>query len=240
MPSRVQSFIDHITVEKRLAPNTIDAYRRDIQRFLKTIPAQDLKGLDRGSIHRYLLGLQARGISSRSSARILSSLRSFFRFLEAEGHCRNNPLDLIATPGHWKKLPGILTIEEVDALLQTPNTATAQGLRDKAMLEALYATGLRVTELVNLQIGNLDLDAGWLRTLGKGGKERVIPLGETALDCLKQYLRSGRVRFQKSAAAPDLFLTNRGRRLLLLCCNRVWEKGLLHAPKQTSPSACSD
>ena len=160
----------------------------------------------------YMSSLQGT-ISVRSAARSLSALKMFFRFLVYDGKIKNSPARLLNTPKLPRKLPGVLSLEDVDRLLSQPDPTTHLGQRDKAMLELLYATGLRVSELVGLKLTNINLEAGYIRTVGKGSKERMVPMGGKALEALKDFLDDGRVRLLKNKMDPHLFLNARGKPL---------------------------
>jgi integrase/recombinase XerD len=210
----VDQFISHMRVERGLSDNTIKSYSRDLNRFSQYLVARNLSSLSIGQddILDYMSSLQGT-ISVRSAARSLSALKMFFRFLVYDGKIKNSPARLLNTPKLPRKLPGVLSLEEVDRLLSQPDPATHLGQRDKAMLELLYATGLRVSELVGLKLTNINLEAGYLRTVGKGSKERMVPMGGKALDALKDYLDDGRVRLLKNTMASHLFLNARGKPL---------------------------
>ena len=212
MQSLIRDFLDYLTIEKRHSPNTVEAYRRDVTRFLETVGEGALPGLSQHQVREYLLALRKQGLSTRSTARALSSLKAFFRYLVAEGRLAESPVDPLETPRLWRKLPNVLSLEEVEAILNGPDPRTPKGQRDKTMLEVLYATGLRVSELIRLNIRDLNLEVGYLRTLGKGGKERLVPLGDQARGLLQAYLQNTRRHFIRPGPAPTaLFLSNRGR-----------------------------
>jgi len=160
-------------------------------------------------IREFLLSLHNQGLSSRSIARSLSSLKSFFKYLVGENLIRENPVETLETPKIWRKLPHTLSLNDVESLLDQPNTETPLGLRDKAMLEVLYATGVRVSELISLELNDMNLEVGFIRSYGKGGKERVIPLGEVAQSYLKVYLEKSRPRLIKNKSLPALFISRR-------------------------------
>jgi integrase/recombinase XerD len=210
----VDQFISHMRVERGLSENTIQSYSRDLIRFIQYLEARSLSSLSigRDDILDYMSSLQGT-ISVRSAARGLSALKMFFRFLVYDGRIENNPARLLNTPKLPLKLPGVLSLEEVDRLLSQPDPATLLGQRDKAMLELLYATGLRVSELVGLKLSNINLEAGYVRTVGKGSKERMVPMGGKAIEALKDYLDDGRVRLLKNKLIPHLFLNAWGRPL---------------------------
>jgi integrase/recombinase XerD len=170
----------------------------------------DLERVQRIQIVRYFQALRTAGISARSVARALAAIRGLFRFLVAEKHLKHDPTENIENPKLWTTLPKSMPPEEVEALLRAPDRNTADGLRDAAMLELLYATGLRVSELIHVKVEDLVMDAGFLRTIGKGSKERIVPFGDSARDTIVAYLEQGRRGFEKHAD-PHLFLSNRGR-----------------------------
>ena len=160
----------------------------------------------------YIATLQG-NLSIRSIARNLSALKMFFRFLVSDGKIKGNPARRLGVPKLPQRLPEVLTVHEVEILLSQPVVSTHQGQRDKTMLELLYATGLRVSELVGLRVSNINLEAGYVRTMGKGSKERMIPMGEKALESLRLYLSNGRIGLLKKRSSPYLFINSRGRPL---------------------------
>jgi len=207
-------FTAHMRLERGLSAHTVEAYARDLARFLDFL---EHEGLDLGEVteehvQRYLEGLIKR-LSARSVARNLSAIRMFFRFLAAREELSENPARRLKGPKLPKRLPGVLSSHEVDRLLSQPDTSTALGLRDRAMLELLYATGLRVSELVGMKTLGLNLEAGFVRTVGKGSKERVVPMGERAASAVRAYLREGRPILATREASPFLFLGRGGRPL---------------------------
>ncbi len=204
-------FINYLRVERGLARNTVEAYSRDLNRFLEFLEGKKSFPLkvSQDQIVEYV-GMLGRSLSARSVARNISAIKMFFRFLVSEGKVKSNPARLVETPRLPRRLPGVLSPKEVDLLLSQPDTSTPRGMRDHAMLELLYATGLRVSELVGLKNVNVNLEAGFVRTLGKGSKERVIPMGEKAVGALKEYLSAGRSRLTKGSNSSYLFLNSRG------------------------------
>lgn len=205
-------FINYLRIELGVADNTVKAYSRDLARFFEFLEKQKLSALEisHNQIAEYT-SLIGRHLSSRSVARNISAVRSFFRFLVSEGKIKNNPTRLIETPRVSMRLPGVLSQADIEHLLSQPDVSQPIGQRDMAMLEILYATGLRVSELVNLKTQDLNLEAGYVRTMGKGSKERVIPMGEKAIAAIKEYLSGARLRLTKAKNSPYLFLTLRGR-----------------------------
>ncbi|MBW1708876.1 MAG: site-specific tyrosine recombinase XerD [Deltaproteobacteria bacterium] len=209
-------FLDHLRVERGLAVNTVEAYGRDIRRFLDYVYDKGLSGPEsasRSTIMSYLLYLSQNNLSARSRARALSVIKSFYAFLVNEDLMNRNPASDLETPRALIHLPQTLSFKEVESLLAAPDSNLIGGLRDKAMLELIYATGLRVSELVGLQSAHINIEAGYIRTMGKGSKERLIPLGDVARDWIKQYCNEARPGLVKRGTSPYLFLNRRGTKL---------------------------
>lgn len=207
-------FLDHLRVERNLARNTLEAYGRDLTRlraFLIERGRDTPAAVTPVDLADYLLALAGDGLSARSRARALVAIRGLFRFLAGERAVTADPTEMIDAPRLVPKLPDVLGRDDVDALLAAPPRHTARGLRDAAMLETLYATGLRVSELVSLKLADVNLDAGYVRTMGKGGKQRLVPLGEVAADAIRDYVRDVRDALVKDPRQPALFLTPRGK-----------------------------
>jgi integrase/recombinase XerD len=205
-------FLDYLSVEKGLAKNSLSAYAIDLRHFGHWLNEQSIsmEGVERIHIVKYFQSLRAAGISARSVARALAAIRGMFRFLVAERHLKKDPTENLENPKLWVTLPKSMQPEEVEALLAAPDRSTTDGQRDAAMLELLYATGLRVSELIRVRIDEIVMDAGFLRTIGKGSKERIVPFGDTAKDVILAYMDSGRRELDKYAD-PHLFLSRRGR-----------------------------
>ena len=210
----VDEFITYLRVERGLAENTISAYSGDLVRFITYVKSRDLNPvrISRREIRDYL-GHLSHDLSKRSQARNISAVKTFFRFLVSEGKLEENPARLIETPRIQRKLPDVLSLDEVEQLLSQPNITTPLGQRDRAMLELLYATGLRVSELVNLRLLDVNLEAGYVKALGKGSKERLVPFGEKALQAIQSYLSHGRPALLGDGHPPQLFLNFRGKPL---------------------------
>lgn len=224
MDNLIDQYVEYMVVERYLAKNTVESYMRDLSRFLETeniSTMQDLLLVDRGTIVLYLSHLQANGLSSRSLARHLVSLRQFFRYLVGERIIVNDPVEEVESWRPEKRLPRYLHEEEVRRLLDQPNTTTLEGLRDLAMLELLYATGLRVSELVALSLNDINLDRNFVRTIGKGKKERFIPLGDYASEALRRYLSEARGALLRGRSSPHCFVSRRGR---LLSRQGFWKR----------------
>ena len=234
-----RSYLNYLQVERGLAANTVQAYRADIRELLAFAEAGQygLSELDRSVLRRYLQDLYGR-LSARSIGRKVASLRSFFRFLVLDGYIDEDPTETLETPASWKALPNYLTLAEVDRLLEQPDLSTPYGLRDRTMLEVLYATGLRVSELVALRLTDINLEVGFLTTMGKGQKERIVPVGDSALDFVNRYLESGRAYFQRRRVASRyLFLTQKGgpmSRQYFWMMLRKYGRGM-DLPKKLSP-----
>ncbi|MDD4954237.1 MAG: tyrosine recombinase XerD, partial [Candidatus Omnitrophica bacterium] len=216
MKELISAFLDYLSVERALAVNTIASYRKDLELytdFLSGNKRQGLSGITKNDITDFMLAQKDRGIAANSIARRLSTIRMFHRFLSRERITKNDPSGLIDSPKLWKKIPGTLSLNEVNALLLQPDIRSKQGIRDRAILEALYATGMRVSEAVNLKVNNVNLDVGFLRCIGKGNKERVIPLGSKAIISIKRYLEASRPLFLKRKESEFLFLSRLGSRI---------------------------
>ncbi|MFT4579703.1 MAG: integrase/recombinase XerD [Nitrospinales bacterium] len=215
MKDLIQEFSDYLRIEKRNSPHTVSAYRRDLFRFSTELAGQTVESVKTADIRGFLISLREQGLSSASVARSLSSIKSFFKFLCQDKQFQDNPAEILETPKRWRKLPDVLSFEDVDSLLKSPDINSVLGLRDKAMLEILYASGLRVSELINLQISQLDLEVGYLRTLGKGSKERIVPIGAMAKRAVENYVLNSRPALDSSrkdgGKSQELFITRRGR-----------------------------
>jgi integrase/recombinase XerD len=208
----VDAWLDHLRIERRRSANTVDSYARDLEHLRQFAAgrSQPLEALDRHALEAFVRELMGRGLSPRSVARVVSSTRGFFRYLVVHRHVDANPADDLQPPRAWAALPKYLSVEEVDRLMTLPDITTPKGLRDRAFIELLYATGLRVTELVSLGTTSLNLEAGYLTTQGKGGKERLVPIGDEAASWVARYLREGRPRLLRARAATRLFVNARG------------------------------
>ena len=205
----IDRFMQYIRIEKGLSKNTLSAYGRDLTLYAEYLRDRDLTSIGPEVVSRFVTFLDDQGRKARSSARALSAVRGLHRFLILEGATVENPTAVVELPKSWTPLPHFLTLEEVDRLLAVPDRSKPAGLRDRAMLEVLYATGLRVSELVGLTLDEVDLDNGSVRTIGKGDKERIVPLGESAVSAVRDYLARGRLK----QTSPYLFLNYRGKRL---------------------------
>jgi integrase/recombinase XerD len=224
----VDEFLRHLRTERRLSPHTVSAYSGDIRRFAGFLSREGIGVEDFGRTHllKYLVHLREevpagkgtagkaggreRGMAARSAARNVSSLRSFYRFLAREGVVQGSPVAEVRAPRVGRPLPKYLTVTQVARLIDAPDR-TLEGIRDRAMLMLMYASGLRASEVVTLRMENVDRDAGFLRVLGKGAKERVVPVADRALEDLATYLSAARPAFLKKRVSSALFLSKRGK-----------------------------
>jgi integrase/recombinase XerD len=205
----IQAFLNFCRVEKGLASNSIQSYQLDLKRLSDTQP-QPARDLQPADLDRYVESLYSAGLSARSVARHITTLRNFYRFLIQEGQLDQDPTEFLAQPKQWTKLPKYLNLGEVDKLVGAPPLDKPTGLRDRAMLELLYATGLRVSELCRLEISAVERAMGLLRVTGKGNKQRIVPFGDAAGAAIDVYLGDGRPRLLKGRASRFLFVTARG------------------------------
>lgn len=210
-----ETFLDYLRVERGLSPNTLTAYRTDLSKLTEFAgtSGKDILSLQPDDLALFLGSLHKRGLDPKSVARSLVAIRGLYRFLVQDGHLTADPCASIEAPRAWQSLPRFLDTDEVERLLSAPNTTTDLGLRDKAMLEVLYATGLRVSELVGLTASNLDLNVGFLTVLGKGGKERAVPLGASAAEWSRRYIAIRPRLLTQTKPAIALFITAEGRAL---------------------------
>jgi len=209
-------FLAHVRVEKGLAANSVEAYGRDLRRYLDFLAGRGVstwEAVGRAEVQAHLASLVEGGISPRSQARALSAIRSLHRLLARDRIAPSDPTDEIDAPRSGRKLPGLLSVEEVERLLAAPGPRTAAGVRDRAMLELLYATGLRVSELVSLGVNQVDLEARVVLARGKGSKERLVPVGAPAAEALRAWLAGPRQRILRGRRSKDLFVTPRGGRM---------------------------
>jgi len=210
---RLEMFIDSLWLESGLRENTLSAYRSDLQGLQNWLEqkGRDLLSATEADVLGFVAHKATKGSKARSSARLLSSCRRFYQYLQRENLRQDDPTALVQAPKLGRKLPATLTEADVELLLAAPDVTTPLGIRDRAMVELLYATGLRVTELVELQSAQLSLVQGLVRVMGKGGKERLVPMGEEAISWLQRYMQQARPQLVKSGAVcDDVFITNRG------------------------------
>ncbi|ASS91807.1 MAG: site-specific tyrosine recombinase XerD [Bacillaceae bacterium] len=218
MNDHIQDFIHYLTVERGLANNTIVSYERDLKSYKQflneKLNIQEVQNIQRYHILQYLHFLKDQGKSSKTIARHIASIRAFHQFLLREKAADEDPSVHIETPQIERKLPKVLSLEEVERLLETPELTSPIGYRDKAMLELLYATGIRVSEMVHLNLSDVHLIMGFIRCYGKGKKERLVPIGEKATKALEEYLEKGRPKLVRQKHKTDaLFLNHHGKRI---------------------------
>jgi integrase/recombinase XerD len=210
----IDAYLDHLRVERALAKNTLEAYSRDLGELARHLAEErtEVKDIGPDEILDFVIATTKRGKSARSSARLLSGLRGFFRFLLRERAIPTDPTETVTRPRLSRKLPRVLSFEEIDRLLAAPPEDTARGIRDSAMIHLLYASGLRVSELCDLELGELDRRTGTVSPLGKGSKRRVVPVGQVALERIERYIEVVRCHNKGHEKARQLFLSPRGKR----------------------------
>jgi len=212
----IDSFLDYLLVERGLAKNTVVAYRQDLNIYLDFMIKRGINALSKvakNDIIEFMLFEKDSGVSPTSISRRLAAIRMFHRFLARERVLKDDPTTLIDSPKLWKKVPDTLSLNEVEALISQPDPRLHQGARDKAILETLYATGMRVSESTDLKVNNVNLDIGFLRCIGKGNKERVIPLGKKAIHSINRYLEFSRPYLLKGKTSEFLFVNRSGGKL---------------------------
>ena len=211
----LDAFIDNIWIEKGLSQNTLDSYRSDLEQFSSWLEKNNLSYIktSKKEILSYLSFLFQKGLGSKTVARKLSSLKSFFRYLVFKSIIPNDPSSEVETPKLLKSIPKSISEKEVEALLAAPDEKTDIGLRDKTMIETLYSCGLRISELTNLELLNLNLRQGVIRVIGKGQKERLVPMGDQLIGLLELYISSSRKNLLNKRHSDFLFLSNRGQRM---------------------------
>jgi integrase/recombinase XerD len=219
-------FLTYLAVEKGLAPNTLASYERDLKKYFRAMRSRDPDAISPADVNAFLLSLSGSGIAAPSIARNLAAVRGFHKFLQIDGLAQSDPTVNLETPRGWKRLPKTLSMFEVDALLAQPDLSTTLGLRDKAMLELLYATGIRVSELVGLRLQNVNLERGFLVVMGKGSKERAVPLGEAAAGAVRSYGERARPLLLNGVDSDFLFISSRRRGITR---QMFWERIKLHA-----------
>lgn len=229
----IDEFIYYLAVERGLAENTLTSYRLDLKSYLsfcRNYGLSSLEQADRNTIVSYLFQLQLAGCSPATVSRHLAATRSFYKYLVSEDAITKDPTTELEFPKLTKKLPRVLTMAEMELLLGQPSLSEPIGIRDKAMLELLYATGLRVSELVSLNVEHINLESGFIRCFGKGAKERIVPLGDVAARYLKEYLIRGRSKLKISGSdISALFFNQRGRRLTRQGCWKMIKRYALKA-----------
>ena len=207
----IDTYLIYLRDVRRMSPNTVESYARDLAQLAAFAERQGVavEALERQNLETFVRQLMSAGLAPRSVARAVACVRGFYKFLAVEQKRDRSPADDLRPPRAWAALPKFLSLDEVDRLLEQPDTTTPRGLRDKALIEVLYATGLRVSELVALRAGDLNLDEGYLTCIGKGDKQRMVPLGHEAADWVRRYLREGRTALLRKKSSPWLFVNAR-------------------------------
>ncbi len=206
-------FLNYLTVEKGLSENTLESYERDLKKYALFTKDKGPDAVTKADVVSFMALLSSRGISTQSAARNLAAVRGFHKYLLIDGLARTDPTVNLETPRGWKRLPKTLPAAEVEGLLAQPDPSTPIGARDRAMLELLYATGLRASELVGLKLSDINLERGFLTVMGKGSKERAVPMGESAVAALHAYLQGARPALLKGKESDILFISSRHRRI---------------------------
>ncbi|UCD55481.1 MAG: site-specific tyrosine recombinase XerD [Candidatus Omnitrophota bacterium] len=237
----MNQFLDYLSIERGLSRNTINAYRQDLKKFMEYVGSRDIekiKKITKQDISRYLLDfLRDKELSSSSIARNLVAVKMFFRFLISERIIKQDPAGIIESPRLLQSLPDVLSIDEVTTMLEAPDTKSLLGHRDKAALELMYATGVRVSEIVELMLQNFNMDMGFIRCVGKGGKERIIPVGKKAKLALSRYLEKSRPKLSRRSQDRHLFLSRLGRKISRQSFWKMLKKyaRLAHIKKRITP-----
>jgi len=207
----IDEYVAYLRDVRRMPPNTVESYGRDLVQLAafaeKT--GTTVERLDRRELEAFVRSLMTAGLAPRSVARAVACVRGYFKFVAIERKQEQNPADDLRAPRAWPALPKFLSLEEVDRLLAQPDASTPRGLRDRALIEVLYATGLRVSELVSLRAGDLHMDEGYLTCIGKGDKQRIVPMGQESADWVRRYLRDGRAGMLRKRPSPWLFVNAR-------------------------------
>ena len=214
MNELIEQFLSYISVERGMANNTLSSYKRDLYRFADFLKSKKIDSIDKVSrqmINSFMMAEKERGLASNSVSRGLACIKSFFKFLLKENIIKEDAANIIESPKLWKKLPFTLNVKEVETLLNAPNVRDPMEARDKACLELMYATGMRVSEMVNLKMDDINMVVGFAKCFGKGSKERIVPFGKKAKESLERYLEKSRPQFLKKKISNFLFLTRLGK-----------------------------
>jgi len=238
-PAVVDAYLDHLRVERRLAGHTLESYARDLAALAAYAAGlgRPIDALDRQALEAFVREQRTRGLAPRSVARSIAAVRGFFRFLVLDRRLESSPADDLHPPRAWPALPTFLSIEDVDTLIAQPDVTTTLGVRDRAMIELLYATGLRVSELVGVRLADLHLEDEYLTCVGKGSKERLVPIGEQAAKWIRTYAAQPRRELLKGRASPRLFVNARGGALSRIGFWKILKQHALKAglPRTISP-----
>lgn len=232
----IDLFIDAMWLESGLSKNTLSAYRSDLNRFAKFIASKSLTIVEQADVQKFLGLMMAEGTKASSSARVLSTLRRFYRYQIRQNRLSKDPCAQVLSPKQGRPLPKAMSEQQVESLLAAPDLTTSLGIRDRAMLETLYATGLRVSELVELTLLEISLQVGVVRIVGKGNKERLVPLGEQAIDWIERYQQGARLDILKQRQSDAMFVTARGSSMTRHAFWHIVKKHALAAGIQQSMS----
>ncbi len=216
MKNDIEEFINYLSVERGLAHNTLLAYRRDLTQYVRYLSKAGISAagrVKRDNVTKYIYYRKKKGLSVTSICRGLTTIRMFHRFLVREGFLKEDPTVLVETPKLWKRVPDVLSQEEVEAMIRVSQGKGWQRVRDNAILELFYASGMRVTELADLRLDQMNLELGYVRCIGKGRKERIIPVGKRACDAIRRYCATSRRKLLKSKVSADLFLSRLGKKM---------------------------
>ena len=216
MEELIDNFINYLSVERGLSSNTIISYRRDLKKYityLKKKKLNNLGSIPRGEISSFLISQKDKGLSMNSISRNLVAIKVFHRFLVREGIYKNDPTSLIESPKIWKSIPEVLSLSEIEKMLGVVSVRSRLGIRDKAILELMYTTGMRVSEAISLRMEDPNLDVGFVRCIGKGHKERIVPIGKKAIIALSRYLDKSRPKLLKGKISQILFLSQLGKKI---------------------------
>ncbi len=240
MKKLVEEFLNYLTVERGLSNNTIRAYQRDLNKYIDFLSRRGMRsfeGVKRTDITEFSLAQKDRGLSANSISRNLVAIKVFHRFLVGEGYIKEDITSVLTSPKLWKKLPVVLDIDEIDNLLSQPPVGGWMGIRDRAILEILYGTGARVSEISNLKVSDMNLEVGFIRCMGKGGKERIIPLGRKANKAIRKYLDKVRPELVKGNNQPVVFLNKFGNKMSRQTFWKLIKKysGCAHIKKDVTP-----
>lgn len=210
----LDKFLIYLKAERGFSKNTIEAYKRDIANYLKFIKSRKLtlKEVEKENLENYIVYLKKKGLEANSIARNISSVKTFYRFLIQEQIIKKDPTTDIESPKLWKRLPDVLTQQEVEKILSLPDIRKQKGARDKAMLELLYASGIRISELTDMKTNDVNLETGYIRCFGKGSKERIVPIGTLAIECIKNYLQNIKNKITDKTKSPYLFCGRAGKK----------------------------
>jgi len=240
MKKLLDQFLNHLSIEVGLSANTIESYKRDLERYIKFLQETKIDPVDKITeehITNFIVQLSSERLAANSIARKLSSIRRFHKFLVTEGYSDSNPAGALESPRLWRKLPTVLDVKEMEKLLDKPTEDDPLGLRDKAILEFLYATGVRISELIHVKRKDLLSEVELVRVIGKGQKERIIPIGKKALKWVEKYLQEARPKLAKEYSEDVLFLNRRGRPFSRMGLWKILRKYVMQAgiKKKVSP-----